>query len=69
MPASGCGVPLRIVNGARGWEDKLDRYGINAVVADFSGREEFIKAMERRDDWEKKYSDRVGAVFYRKKPI
>ncbi|SFH59301.1 hypothetical protein [Planctomicrobium piriforme] len=55
-----------ISNMATGWENKLDRYGVQAVVVDQLDRGDFIKAMEKLPNWEKKYSDNKGAIFYRK---
>jgi len=51
---------------ANGWENKLDRYGVQAVVVDQLDRNDVIQAMEKLPNWEKKFSDNKGAVFYRK---
>lgn len=50
-------------------EEKLKRYGVNAVVVDSMNRQNLIQALEQSPDWEKKYSDSKGAVFFRKTPI
>ncbi|WP_437202552.1 hypothetical protein [Planctomicrobium sp. SH664] len=60
---------LQIANGANGWMEKLDRYGVNAVVVDAESRGGLIRELEKQSGWEKKYKDYQGAVFYRKKPI
>jgi hypothetical protein len=60
---------LTIVRGGTGWEEKLDRYGVNMVIVDQFEHGDMIKAIEKLDGWEKKFSDRTGAVFVRKKLI
>ena len=58
-----------IAHGAGGWQEKLDRYGINAVVVDQASRKALIEALERDAKWEKRFADQKGAVFFRKTPI
>ncbi len=61
---------LQIQATAGNWSDKLDRYGVNAVVIDKQGRSNLIEALEGLPAiWEKKFANNTGAVFYRKKPI
>ena len=57
---------LLIIRGGAGVEDRLDRYGVNTVVAEKTEGKELLESMERLASWEKKYSDRRGAVFVRK---
>jgi len=60
---------LVISRAGPGWEDKLDRYGVNTVVTELEGREPLIKELEQNTKWEKKYSDNKGVVFVRKNLI
>lgn len=61
---------LGTVRGGSEWEMNLNRYGVNAIVVDQRYRKDFIRKLEEKTDvWDKKFSDNVGAVFYRKVPL
>ncbi|WP_459555108.1 hypothetical protein [Lacunimicrobium album] len=60
---------LSIAQAVTGWDDKLDRYGINTVIIDHAFRRGLINRLKENKDWRLMYEDRVGAVFRRKKPI
>ncbi|MCG6156888.1 hypothetical protein [Rubinisphaera margarita] len=58
-----------IARGTDGWDDKLDRYGVNAVVVDKLYRERLINLLRRDEGWRLEYEDELGAIFLREKPI
>lgn len=61
---------LSIVHLAGGWEDKLDRYGVNAIVLDKTDREALIKVLRAEvDTWKIGYEDSMSIAFIRKQPI
>jgi len=61
---------LRIAAGATGWDDKLDRYGVNTVVVDKRGRKNLIRRLKKEPGtWKVGYEDNVSAVFLRRNPI
>lgn len=61
---------LTILHGAGGWEDKLDRYGVNGVVLNAQTNETLIRLLKRATDiWEVAFEDRVAVVFRRRTPI
>ncbi|MEZ6053629.1 MAG: hypothetical protein R3C02_19925 [Planctomycetaceae bacterium] len=61
---------LTIVNAGNDWEDKLDRYGVNAIVLDVSDREALIKALRSRNEvWRIGYEDNMSIAFIREQPI
>lgn len=60
---------LRIAGTAAGWEDRLDRYGVNTVAVDHRVRRELIARLRRDESWRLAYEDAVGAVFVRREPI
>jgi len=58
-----------IANVNRGWEDKLDRYGVNTVVADKKRRSRLIDLLKRSELWELDYEDDQGAILVRIDPL
>lgn len=60
---------LSVVEQSAGWDDVLDRYGVNTVILDKENREGLIKRMKDDAKWKVGYEDRQGAVFLRRKPI
>ncbi len=61
---------LSIVHVGNGWEDKLDRYGVNAIVLDTTDREALIKALRSQEDiWRIGYENHMSIAFIRKTPI
>ncbi len=60
---------IAISNVSSGWEDLLDRYGINLIVLDESTHDILIRRLRENENWRANYSDNVGAVFVRRKPI
>lgn len=60
---------LQVIQLSSGWQDVLDRYGVNTVVADKAVRENLIKALKDDDKWRIGYEDHVAAVFIRRQAI
>lgn len=60
---------LSIANLVNGWDDKLDRYGVNTIVVDHAFRRPMITRLKENSAWRLMYQDRVGAVFVRKQPL
>jgi hypothetical protein len=60
---------LRISNMAAGWEDALDRYGVNTIIIDHRFRSEFIHELKGNSNWKLGFEDDRAAVFTRVKPI
>ncbi len=61
---------LAVSTGSANWEQKLDHYSVNTVVADVAQRGALIKALKlKKDVWELTYEDGIGAVFRRLKPL
>jgi hypothetical protein len=60
---------LQVIQLGSGWQETLDRYGVNTVVVDRALRENLIKALKDDDKWRVGYEDRVATVFVRKTPI
>ncbi|MCA8986984.1 MAG: hypothetical protein KDA78_05055 [Planctomycetaceae bacterium] len=58
-----------IARGQDGWDDKLDRYGVNTIVIDHLYRTRLIEMLKRDERWTLDYQDDLGAIFLRKKPI
>lgn len=60
---------VAISNGASGWEEMLDRYGVNLIALDMSTHAPLIGRLRESENWRQTYSDNVGAVFVRRKAI
>ena len=60
---------LAIINGSLEWESLLDRYGINLVILDDAQHYKLIDQFAKNESWERTYTDSLGAVFVRRKPI
>ncbi|MCA9076116.1 MAG: hypothetical protein KDA93_13895 [Planctomycetaceae bacterium] len=61
---------LAMVRLSGDWEDKLDRYGVNAIVLEKSDREALVKALrEQEETWQVGYEDNLSIAFTRKTPI
>lgn len=60
---------LSIINGTFDWESQLDRYGVNLVVLDDQQHYKLIEQFAKNEHWQQTYSDSVGAVFVRRRPI
>lgn len=60
---------LQVIQMSSNWQDALDRYGVNAVVADRAVRENLIKALKDDDKWRVGYEDHVATVMIRRKAI
>lgn len=54
---------------ASGWEEMLDRYGVNSIVVDEATHGGLIGTLRQSENWRQTYSDNVGAVFVRRKAI
>ena len=52
-----------------GWEEMLDRYGVNLIAVDVATHGNLIGRLRESENWKLSYSDNVGVVFVRKKVI
>ncbi len=50
-------------------DDRLNRYGVNLIVLDEATHDGLIRRLRENADWRQTYSDSVGAVFVRRRPI
>ncbi|MDA1211523.1 MAG: hypothetical protein O2955_03340 [Planctomycetota bacterium] len=60
---------MHIVELGSGWDEQLERYGVNTVVIDHRYREALINVMKNSDKWELKLDDGTAVIFERKVPI
>ena len=61
---------MQVIELRTGWEEVLDRYGVNTVVVDSENRESLIKRLKEDEKWQFPPEERDGQViFIRKKPI
>lgn len=60
---------VAISDGASGWEEMLDRYGVNLIAVDQATHAGLIGRLRENENWRQTYSDNVGAVFMRRKAI
>ncbi|MBX3442091.1 MAG: hypothetical protein KF774_06770 [Planctomyces sp.] len=60
---------LRIAAAGFEWDRKLDRYGVNTVVADHAGRADLIRMLRGTPGWTLEYEDAIAAVFTRDRPL
>ncbi len=52
-----------------GWEETLDRYGVNTIVIDQQNREALIRKLKENDKWKLDFEQDGEFVFLRKTPI
>ncbi len=57
---------LAISTAEAGWEQRLDRYRINTVIASVELQPELCRGLERSPDWRIEFEDAVGVVARRK---
>lgn len=60
---------MQIIEQRSGWEEGLDRYGVNTVVLDQEFRTSLIKRLKEDDKWKIGFEQDGQVVFLRKKPI
>ena len=60
---------MQISEAQGGWEDALDRYGVNTVVIDHENRGALIKKLKESDKWKLDFEQDGQVVFIRKAPI
>lgn len=60
---------LQVVDQAAGWEEVLDRYGVNTVVADHQYRAALIRRLKESAAWKVGYEDNLSVVFVRRHAI
>jgi len=60
---------LRVIHQESGWQDVLDRSGVNTVIVDRAVRDGLIRALKDDPKWRVGYEDHVATVFVRKQPI
>jgi hypothetical protein len=59
---------LRLAAGAPGWDELLDRYNVQSLVADKELQSRLIQAVRRLPGWTVTYEDDLGIVAERDKP-
>lgn len=61
---------MQVIEQRSGWEETLDRYGINTIVIDLANRESLVKKLKEDEKWQYPPEERDGQViFRRKRPI
>lgn len=61
---------MQVIELRSGWEETLDRYGVNTVVVDLENREALVKKLKDDERWQFPPEEQDGQViFRRKKPI
>ena len=60
---------MQIIEQRGGWEETLDRYGVNAIVLDLEHREQLIKKLRDDERWQSPAERDGQVIFFRKKPI
>lgn len=60
---------ITISDVSSGWEEMLDRYGVNLIAVDAATHGNLIGRLRESENWKLSYSDNVGTVFVRKKVI
>lgn len=60
---------ITISDVAAGWEEMLDRYGVNLIVLDQGTHAGLIGQLRASENWRQTYSDNIGVVFVRRKAI
>jgi len=60
---------LTIINLGSGWDELLERYGVNTVVLDLPRRNNLLRALEKDEKWRVGYQDGRSAVLLRNDPI
>ena len=60
---------LQVSEAQGGWEEILDRYGVNTIVIDQLNREALIKKLKENDKWKLDFEQDGELVFLRKTPI
>lgn len=61
---------LQIISLRVGWEDKLDRYGVNTILVDKMMRAGLINRLNEDSHlWRKDYEDNIAIIYSRRQPI
>ena len=60
---------ITISDVSSGWEEMLDRYGVNLIALGAATDGNLIGRLRENENWKLSYSDNVGTVFVRKKVI
>lgn len=60
---------MTVITDQAGWEEVLDRYGINTVVLDKGERDSLIRRFRDHPGWRSAYDDQLAVIFVRKRPI
>ena len=60
---------IAISNVASGWEELLDRYGVNVIILDNVSHAPLIGRLRENENWRQTYADNVGVVLVRRKSI
>lgn len=60
---------LQISEAQGGWEEALDRYGVNTVVVDRQFRETLIRKLKENEKWRLDFEQDGQVVFVRRTPI
>ena len=54
---------FRIAGGQPGWDERLQAYGVDALVVSREGQRELLRAMENAGSWQAVYCDAAAAVY------
>jgi hypothetical protein len=61
---------LLMLSAGSGWDDRLDRYGVNTVVLDKSSGRALSAALQRDTaNWRIDYEDRLAIILVRRQPL
>lgn len=60
---------MQIAYAGEGWEGKLDRYGVNAVIVDRAAQSSLVKQLEESPEWTKRRQDGISVIFSRNRPL
>jgi hypothetical protein len=58
----------RVMGVRSGWERTLDRYRVTTIIIDKSQQAGLLGALNRSEDWTRKYEDEQAAVFIMRPP-
>lgn len=56
---------LTVINLGSGWDEVLDRYGIDTIVVDQADRTSLISKLKEDSRWKRSYEDGLAAIFTR----
>jgi hypothetical protein len=60
---------MQVVEQQSGWEEVLDRYGVNTIILDQEHRSSLIRRLKEQSKWKVGYEDKTAAILIRQRPI